>query len=94
MNKRPPHVNCANWVPSMVTLVDGTVVANDSEAWRFQCEAQHILNLPNKQARQVLLSAIEGRRGGGGAAGTAVRRALEFKIMELWKAKQPPTAAA
>lgn len=88
MNNRPPHVNCANWVASPVTLVDGTVVMNDSEEWRFQCEAQHILNLPNKQARQVLLSSIEGRRG------NLVRLALERKIMELWKAKQPPTAAA
>jgi hypothetical protein len=89
MNERPVHVNFGTtWIERTVTLVDGTEVSNYSQEWRHQCEAQHILNMPSKQARQVLLSEIENRRG------SPARRALENLILALWKAKQPPATAA
>lgn len=66
----------------MVTLLDGSQVSSDSEAWRFQCEATHILNLPNKPLRVAQLEAIEKRRG------HEARKALEGKILEVWDARQ------
>lgn len=89
MTDRPPHVNYGTtYVATPVRLVDGTVVLSDSPEWRRQCEAQHILNLPNKQARKALLSTIEEKRG------NLARLDLERRIMDLWTAQQRSRATA
>lgn len=84
------------WVPNEVTLVDGTVVLSDSEAWRAQCEAQHILDMPTKLDRQRVLSLIEEKRGSGKMSkedpenlkGKQVRRAIENLVRQLWEARR------
>lgn len=83
---RPPSINVSTWVAPIVTLLDGSQVSSDSDLWRHQCEAQHVLSLPNKLARQKLLSAIEAKRG------VVARRELEFTIIKLWKAVQRTAA--
>lgn len=67
-----------SWKPSTVTLADGRQVLSDSEEWRAECEARHILNLPTKVARVALLDGIEKKRG------PEARKALEGRILELW----------
>lgn len=47
----------------MVTLIDGRQVDSSSEPWRAECEARHILAMPNVQARRDYLAGIQKRRG-------------------------------
>jgi hypothetical protein len=44
-------------------LFDGRMVDNDSEAWREQCEAQTILDMPTRGARWAYIRGVEARRG-------------------------------
>lgn len=76
------YVNCCSWRAPMVTLIDGTETPSDSEAWRFECEARHILNLPNKEMRQSMLAKIGERRG------VDAKVKLETKIIEVWQHRQ------
>jgi hypothetical protein len=64
-----------------VTLLDGTAVPSDSEAWRHECEARHILALPTLERRRALLAGIEDKRG------AAAAQALRSTIEQLWKAR-------
>ncbi|WP_443698606.1 DUF7696 family protein [Pseudomonas sp.] len=75
-------MNGCSWKATPVTLIDGTVVDCDSEAWRFECEARYILNMPNKPIRIATLENIEKKRG------LPSRQALEDKILEVWTARQ------
>ena len=72
-------VNACKWKPKLVTLADGRQVLSDSEDWRAECEARHILNMPTKAARHEQLALVEKHRGGAG------RKELEDRIMELWR---------
>lgn len=47
----------------LVTLIDGRQVDSYSEAWRAECEARHVLSIPNILARREYLAAISKRRG-------------------------------
>jgi len=79
------------WEPSPVSLVDGRVVLSDSEEWRHECEARHVLNMPTLSQRQGYLygyrnevtrrhePGIEAKRG------KAELRRLESTIKKLWK---------
>ncbi len=80
-------MNACSWQAKTVTLVDGTEVLSDSEAFRFECEARHILNMPNKPLRVACLDNIEKRRG------LPAREALQTKILEVWEARQALAAA-
>ncbi len=57
-----PAVQVCPWQASMVTLADGTQVASDSEPWRAQCEAYHLLAMPHAK-REACLGTIAQRRG-------------------------------
>lgn len=46
-----------------VRLLDGTEVANDSEAFRHECEARAIAKLPTLAERRAWLDDIERMRG-------------------------------
>lgn len=73
-------VNMCSWVAPDVTLIDGvTVVKSDSEAWRFECEARHILKLPTRSERVAMLEGIGKRRG------EAAKKKLSDKILEIWQ---------
>ncbi|MNK29188.1 hypothetical protein D3C87_475790 [compost metagenome] len=83
---------------SIVKLVDGTEVDSASEDWRFECECRYILNLPTLiQRREWLYGRIETNKftGKTSAVGGLLQRrgadsvkAIEAKMMELWRARQ------
>jgi hypothetical protein len=45
------------------TLVDGTETCTWSEAWRHECEARAVCNMPTLIKRRDYLSAIRNKRG-------------------------------
>ncbi len=82
-------------MPRLVTLYDGTRVASDSEEWRAECEARHLLHLngyyvTDDRGRQLRTSAqrhrheyldrVQAKRG------RASRDALQAHAMRLWQA--------
>lgn len=70
-----------------VTLIDGTVVSNYSEAWRHECEARAILGVPRLYDRQKMLERIEKIRG------KATVDKLRATMMIIWgKAQQDKSA--
>lgn len=71
--------NACGWKAPMVTLADGREVPSDSQEWKDECEARHILNMGTKAARIELLNQIEKKRG------PDARRALEVRILTLWE---------
>ena len=46
-----------------VELVDGRIVTRDAEAWRAECLARHVLNLPTLDERRSWLADFERRHG-------------------------------
>lgn len=46
-----------------VTLLDGTAVDSASEAWRHECEARHVANLPARSSRQDYIEKVAAKRG-------------------------------
>lgn len=74
--------NVCSWKAPDVTLVDGSVVKSDSEPWRFECEARHILRMPTKDTRISFLDMIEKKRG------KPYRDRLESKILEIWRSER------
>ena len=46
-----------------VTLIDGSQADSASEAWRHECEARHIANLPTSEQRHDYVAAVAKRRG-------------------------------
>lgn len=75
-------MNACTWSAPTVTLIDGSQVPGDSEPWRFECEATHILDMADKPTRVAMLEMIEKRRG------APARIALEDKILEVWHARR------
>lgn len=65
-----------------VTLYDGTTVSSYSEAWRHECEARSILNLPTLPRRQARLDHIERWRG------KAAADQLRDTMLAIWNARQ------
>lgn len=61
---------------TLVTLHDGRQVDSWSEAWRAECEARHVLAMPNIHARRVYLADVAKKRGevAGKALGDLVRK--------------------
>jgi hypothetical protein len=70
-----------------VTLIDGSVVDSYSEAWRHQCEAQHLLDRFQLIPRRAYLAAIKTRRGD-----EAYNR-LTRTIVALWEARKAGAGA-
>ena len=67
----------------MPALHDGREVAPDSDEWRHECEARHILALPALADRRAWLEAIEHRRGKADAD------RLRQTMGAIWQARQP-----
>lgn len=99
MNKPLQH-NACTWRPSMVTLIDGTRVLSDSEAWRFECEARYVLDQPTKEDRQRILRGEFNPKTQLRTGGLLKFRGLEYverleaKILELWRARLAAKAVA
>lgn len=62
-----------------VTLVDGSIVASDSEAWRAECEARAVLLMRTKGMRYAWLNHIEARRG------KEARERLHADVLRVWR---------
>lgn len=65
-----------------VTLIGGATVSTYSEAWRLECEARAILNLPGQVKRQSALDNIQKHRGKKSAD------ELRACMLAIWKARQ------
>ena len=63
------------------TLIDGSVVCSDCPAWRLECEARHVVNLPSIEARRAHLDY---RTRKSKAAGEELR-ALVGKLWSMRK---------
>lgn len=53
-----------------------------SEAWRAECEARDVANLPNRASRQIFLGLVEKHRG------KPARLELERAARVIWEAEQ------
>lgn len=60
----PQRSNASTWKAPLVTLWDGRQVPSDSEAWRAECEARHMLSL-DKASQLAQLERVEQKRGHG-----------------------------
>lgn len=56
-------MTCPDCNHPRATLVDGTITCTWSEAWRHECEARHVCNLPSLYKRREYLLAIRDKRG-------------------------------
>ena len=80
----------------VVKLIDGTTVCTYCEAWRAECEARHILSIPDKVARREYLRGREEagkivKRGILQVRGEQVCQELEALVRRVWEhgRKQP-----
>ena len=48
---------------STVTLMDGRQVANDSDEWKWECLARHVLHTPGLRHRREFVADWEHRHG-------------------------------
>lgn len=71
-------------------LIDGTVVCTWCEAWRAECEARHILSIPDKVARREYLRGREEngkvvKRGILQVRGEQACLELEALVKRVWE---------
>lgn len=71
-------------------LIDGTVVCTWCEAWRAECEARHILAIPDKVARREYLRGREEnckvvKRGILQVRGEKACQELEALVRRVWE---------
>jgi hypothetical protein len=82
-------MSCPDCQHSRATLIDGSETCTWSEAWRAQCEAIHILSIPDKVARREYLHGREeaGRlvkKGILQIRGEQACRELEALVRRVW----------
>lgn len=65
-----------------VVLIDGSTVLSDSEAWRHECEARHLLDGMQLGPRRAYLAAIKAKRG------DAAYARLADTITAIWMARR------
>ena len=75
-----------NCIHPRVTLVDGTETCTWSEAWRHECEARHVANMPTIIERRRYLLAIRDKRG------ELAWLQLRGTVEAVWKANRPRPA--
>lgn len=63
---------------TLVELVNGEIVTRDAEAWRAECLARHVLQLPSKAARVEWLTEYEKRHG------AEATKALRETMTRVW----------
>ncbi len=83
----------------MVTLLNGTQASNYSEAWRLECEARHVANLPTTWDRRTyLFGEIDqwGKPVGGvkQRRGEAAAKQLAELVAIIWRERKAEAAAA
>lgn len=63
---------------AFIELIDGQIVHRDAEAWRHECLARHVLQLPSKAARQAWLADYDKLHGAAEAT------ALQDTMRAIW----------
>lgn len=56
-------MNCPDCNHPRVRLIDGTETCNSSEAWRAECEARFVCNMPTLKQRRDYLESVKIKRG-------------------------------
>ena len=79
-------MTCPNCTHPRVTLVDGTETCTWSEAWRHECEARNVCNMPTILERRRYLLHIHNKRG------EAAWLQLRSTIERVWQASRPRPA--
>lgn len=84
---------CPTCTHPRVTLIDGTETCSWSEAWRAECEARHVLAIPDKLRRREYLRGREEagkivKRGVLQVRGEAACRSLEAMVLKVWEARR------
>lgn len=78
--------------PDKVRLYTGKEVLADSEEWRHECEARHILAMPGKEARRRHLrgddTSTPRHKGVLQHRGMAEVERLEQTIIAIWEANR------
>lgn len=77
----------------VVKLIDGTTVCTYCESHRAECEARHILSIPDKVARREYLRGREEagkvvKRGILQVRGEAACLELEALVRRVWEARR------
>lgn len=73
---------------TVVTLTDGRQVASDSDEWRWECLARHVLHTPGLRHRREFVASWEDRHG------TASADRLRGLMKQLHEAGQKAGVAA
>ena len=81
-------MTCPDCTHQRVTLADGTETCTWSEAWRHECEARQVCDLPTIFERREYLVKIQQRRG------DQAWLQLRATISVLWMSKQAQPAVA
>ena len=84
------HRSSCPWADKLVTLVDGTQVPNDSEAWRVECLARfdHIVRMRAMRTRNQVLEHVAQYRMQHGDE--AARRLKEDWAADVQRRKEVP----
>jgi hypothetical protein len=69
---------------SLVTLFNGVQVDSWSESWRAECEARHVLAMPNIHLRRIYLADVAKRRG------EVAGKALADLVRLVWAHNRKP----
>lgn len=56
-------MTCPNCDHPRATLMDGSETCTWSEAWRAECEARHVCNMPTLKVRREYLAFVQAKRG-------------------------------
>lgn len=67
-------------------LHDGREVCTYCEAWRHECEARAVLDMPNIEHRRKYLAGVGNRRG------RKAQFELETTVRAIWEARRRPAA--
>ena len=65
--------------------MDDTPVDKNSEAWRLECEARHVISFKDKKARAAYLGRIRVKRGNEAAD------ILEGAVYRAWQLSKQET---
>lgn len=82
-------MNVCTHKPGTVTLVDGTTVASDSEAWRAECEARRVLMMRTKMQRNSYIYVVEHGKDGRRGRGREAADKLRADVMRVWRHSRP-----
>lgn len=86
-------MTCPTCTHPRTRLIDGTETCTWSEAWRAECEARHVLSMPDKVLRREYLRGREEggkivKRGIRQVRGEAACQALEAEVRRVWEARR------